>query len=452
MKKLPWFFTGILLFPPSLVIIPSPSMPFPRLMLYILLFVTLFKEKNWIKQFKQFPFKVPLIILFFLLLCVGLFDERLTLFLQLYRPVTYFLENFFIVFLTFYYVKNINDGLYVFDFIVKLFLLFAIYGMLNYVTRNNEYSAYIASLYGTHDFANDNMITGIKRFRVSSFAWHAIYYGYLVITVLLLETFMFTSLRLPKAKKVFYIIIGVALLINLFLLNSRTPILSLVVGAFIYITFAIKFTKKIAIVFFTIVIGAGAIFFIPKAQDVMMNTINIFTGRGNVKEDGSSMSMRQAQLRASEREFMKNPISGNGFEYITEGLGYSSEEKDRKSNKDLQGFESYYFKLLIEQGILGMVGNLILFVALIVWLVKQYLKVSTFGRKVIVFTSAATAAFLVFIFGTGDMGTFNVFMALLGICIRLVMLNDQRKVIYYSTVTREVLEPADSIGLSSQSI
>ncbi|PTQ99330.1 O-antigen ligase-like membrane protein [Mucilaginibacter yixingensis] len=430
-KKLLWFFAGVLLFPPAVTIISSPSVPFPRLMIYVLLTVTFIQQKKVFSELKLFVLKVPLLILFFLLLCIGLSDSRLNLFLQFYRPITYFLENFFIVFLTYYYIKSSNDALRIYDFLIKIFILFGLYGLSNYVTKNNEYNAFITNLYNSHDFANDNMITGLYRFRVSSLSWHAIYYGFLLMIMLLMETFMFTSVKIRQKNYVIYIFVAILLLVNLFLANSRTPILGLIAGALIYVLFAIKLTKKIAIFYAVIFAGIVSFAVLPKSAEIVLKTANIFTGRDAEKKgEGSSMKMRQMQLDASVRIFNQSPVTGNGFEYINENLGYSSDTKKSKSSKDLEGFESYYFKLLIEQGMLGIAGNLILFIVLIIWLIKKYFKVSQFGKKIIVFTISITIAFIIFIIGTGDLGSFLFFMSILGINIKLIELNDQRRVIY----------------------
>jgi hypothetical protein len=439
-KKLPWFFAGILFFPAGIIIIDTPSMPFPRLMIYVLLIVTIVKEKQFLPLFKIFPLKVPLIILFVLLLFVGLFDSRLDYFLKFYRPVTYFLENFFIVFLTFLYIKDVKDGLYIYNYLIMIFFFFTLYGISNYFTRQNEYNALISNVYDTVDFSNNNMIAGLARFRVSSFAFHAIFYGLLLNLIILLEMFVFTSTEIkPKKKKIIYVIIAFLLIVNLFLVNSRTPLFSLVAGAIIYILFAVKFTKKVAMTVAIILGGIITVAILPKSQQIIDKSVYMILGRSTQqKEDGSSIQMRQQQLDASINVFNRSPIFGNGFEYINENLGYKNERSQRSSANAFAGFESYSFKLLIEQGLCGIIGNIIFFLTAIIWLIKKYFKVSLFGRKAVVFTGAIITSFLIFILGTGDLGSFLFFMALLGVNLKLIVISDDKDAIYYSSNARNL--------------
>lgn len=428
-KKLNWFFVGILFFPPAVVIIPIPFMNFVTFSIFILLVVTFFQQKNAWAELMRFPLKISLLINLLLLLCIGLFDDRLNLYNQLYRPITYFLETFFVIFLTYFYIKSEKDALLAFDFLIKLFIAFTLYGILNSITKHNEYYSFVVDSYGGRDFANDNMLTGIERFRVSSFAWHAIYYGFLVIMMILIEIFLFTA-GIAKKKNAIYYIVFFLLFINLFLVNSRTPLFALAAGASIFILFAVKFTKKIVVIFAILVLGIVASLLIPKASDIIDKSIGTLTGREVKKESGSSMTMRQKQLDASEQIFSQSPILGHGFNYITEGLGYSSDQSKRTSTKDFAGFESYYFKLLIEQGLFGIVGNIIFFLAIVFWLIKSYFFLNPLGKKAVVFSISITVAFLIFIIGTGDLGSFPFFMAILGISMKLVTLSDKRKIVY----------------------
>jgi hypothetical protein len=435
-KKLPWFFGGILFFTSGIVLINTPSMPFPRFMTYLLLIVTIIQQKGMYSEFKNFPLKVPLIILLIAFLLIGLFDSRLNYFLTFYRPITYFLENFFIVFLTFVYIKTEKDALKIYDFLIKIFILMALYGFSNYITKQNEYNAYISTVYNTRNFANDYMITGIQRFRISSFTFHAIFYGFLLNIILLMEIFMFTGTDMKK-KKVLYSIIAGMLVINLMLVNSRTPLFSLFAGASVYVLFAINFTKKIVIIVASVVVGFAAIAILPNSK-IIDKTVAIMTGRPSEKEDGSSLQMRQEQLDASVRVFNQNPVFGNGFDYITENLGFSSDVNKHTSNKEFRGFESYYFTLLIEQGLCGIIADIIFFTVAITWLIRQYFKVNQFGRKVVVFTAAIIVSFLIFILGTGDLGSFPFFMGVFGINLKLITLCNDSNSVYVVLETTEI--------------
>jgi hypothetical protein len=137
--------------------------------------------------------------------------------------------------------------------------------------------------------------------------------------------------------------------------------------------------------------------------------------------------MRDAQLAASFLLFNKSPYFGNGFGYISEDLGFSGKGTSTTKVDELYGFESYMYKLLIEQGIAGIVGNLIFFGTIFSFLIKVRKKVSDYGRSIVYITISMCITFLFFIFGTGDLGAFMFFMALLGVNFRVIILSKKQE-------------------------
>lgn len=423
-KKLPWFFAGILFFPPAVLLIESPHIPFYKFTLYCLLIVTI-KDFKWVSAFSYHPLKKALLLMFIAYLTIGLLDSRLSLFYKIYKPINYFIENFLSIFLTWYYVKTIRDVKYLYDKFLWFFIAFTIYGISNYLTRENEFYNLIVSGFGGRNFANDNMVTGIDRFRVSSFTWHAIYYGFLLCIILLLEIFLLTATKIRKDRRVKHIILVILLLVNLFMVNSRTPLFAFLLGAVVYVFFAFSFQKKIKILLVGFIIFIGAISYVPSVSKLFDESIKTFTSDGS-DLSGSSVEMREMQLAASLIIFNRSPVYGNGFDYITENLGYSSEENERKTDSDLMGFESYIYKLLIEQGIIGIVSNIIFIILLVYWLLKSFSQVNYLGKKIIIISIACLMSFISFIIGTGDLGSFLFFMSFLGINIKVIDLCKKR--------------------------
>src|SRR5699024_5633651 len=137
-----------------------------------------------------------------MLLLVGIFDSRLNIFLKFYRPISFYIENFLVVFLTYLYIKSEEDLLFVYRKILLFLTIMCIYGLSNYITQSNEYYSFIVSSYGGRDFASDNMQVGSDvRFRISSVTWHAIYYGFVLSTSLLLSVFVFLNVKLNKVDR-----------------------------------------------------------------------------------------------------------------------------------------------------------------------------------------------------------------------------------------------------------
>jgi hypothetical protein len=424
-KKLPWFFAGILFFPPAVVILQTPFVPFYRLMVYSLLMVAIIEKGNFFYELYKFPLRNALLFLLLLLLIVGVFDPRLSLFLKVYRPFYYYVENFFIIFLVYYYIRDYKDLQYLYDKIVFFLFLFALYGISNFLTQQSEYYNFIVKVYGGRNFAESNMANGVDRFRITSFSWHAIYYGFLINMVVLMQIFVLNALQVKSIKKWLYLIILFLLLINLLLVNSRTPLFSLLAGVCIFITLGVSKSQKLKITFLATIILIFAVNFIPSASRLFNESINTFSDKGS-KLEGSTLEMREVQLAASFIEFSKSPIVGNGFGYIVENLGYSSESDERSSDSDFYGFESYIYELLIEQGTAGITGNFILFIIISFFLIKSSFSDYSIVSKLAVSSLAMFASFLLFIFGTGDLGAFTFFMAILGINIKSIRLYKER--------------------------
>lgn len=422
-KKLTWFLGGVLFFPPAVVLIKSPFITFSKFTLICLLVVT-FKDFKWLALYKNFPFRKAMLVMLISSLIIGMTADGVSFFYAIYKPLNYFLTNFFVLFLTWYYIKDLKDVRFIFDRLFFFFILFAVYGISNYITKENPYNSIITEGFSVvRDIANENMSVSAERFRISSFTWQAILYGLLLDLIIFIELFLLTSnTRLSSQSRITHIIVLVFLLINLLMTNSRTPVFALLIGGIIYFLLGLNFKYKlwtliVSTFFFIIAISVSTQFaeFVDKAMYTFSNDQTAY-------EQGSSVSMREGQLDASLLIFARSPVHGYGFDYIQEGLGFSSDTNKRKSENDLFGFESYVYKLLIEQGSIGIIANIVFAVMVFAWLFKMLNKVNLDGRKAIYITMAMFIAFIAFIIGTGDLGSFTFFMAVLGINVKLIML------------------------------
>ena len=124
-KKLPWFFAGILFFPPSVIILESPYLDFQTFILSSLLCATFINVK-WFSDFKTFPFKITLLFVFIAYLLIGLIDSRLNFFYKIYKPILLFFRFFSILFVVGFYVKNYKDLNYIYNKLLLFFSLFTI--------------------------------------------------------------------------------------------------------------------------------------------------------------------------------------------------------------------------------------------------------------------------------------------------------------------------------------
>ena len=86
----------------------------------------------------------------------------------------------------------------------------------------------------------------------------------------------------------------------------------------------------------------GLVLSMSQFSEIITATLGIFKSN-DTQVTGSSIDMRERQLKASYKLFKMSPVSGNGYNYITETLGYSSDlsEQQNMADDDLEGLESF---------------------------------------------------------------------------------------------------------------
>ncbi len=409
--RLMWFFTGIMFFQHRITLFTSPTeMGFHRFMVFSLLLPELANFKKSVIEFRKFPLFYPLVIVFVGFLLIGLFDTRINFFLQLYRPIDLYIQTFLVIFLSYHNFKEEEDWPRLVKYFAICSIVLCLYGFYNFLTKTNPYDNLISKSFNSLSSFDFYKNIFDERFRINSFVDHPIYYGYLLGILFLLS---FNAI-LEKQNKltVLYLLSIVMTFINLLMTNSRTPLISFLLGMALFILMSLHLKLKIQIALLAILFCCG-IYTIPSVRDKINNTIDIFQKDGS-QISGSSLKMREMQLEASYLLFEKKPISGNGFYYIEETLGYSSDEDKSMSSNDLQGFESYFYIIIIEQGIIGIFLNLIFFGALILYFFKRKIVSIEFSGIGL----AITLMFLVFSIGTGTLGSWIITMSIIGIIIK----------------------------------
>lgn len=419
-RKVIWLLGGIIFFPHSIAVTDQPfDMTFHRLFIYTLLVDTIITKSSIWPELKKMPAATALALVFIANLMTGIFDEGIGIFLKVYRPVTYFIENFLILFLAYVHINKAEEVISVYKKYIIFLFIFGLYGLSNYITKSNEYYNLLELYFGTSNFANANMYEYLSRFRVSSFAFHAILYGLLLCIGVLIFFFLYYY-HFAKKLKVFSLVILLLLFVNLLLVNSRTPFICLIAGFSIFYLFALHWRAKFQIVLIGAVLFFTSGLFLEDYQETMLASIDVFSSREQ-QVVGSSLEMRKEQLDASYDLFQLSPLTGNGFQYTGEVLGYSANKTRNMAPEELRGVESYLFKLMIEQGLFAILANFYFFFSLLYFFYKKSKNI--FSQKLSLLGFAMLVAFLLFIFGTGDLNSFPFFMILLGVTVKGVQLS-----------------------------
>lgn len=417
-NRLVWFFTGLLFFQDRIIILESPTVVnFNRLLIYVLFMAELLNPPKLWAELKAFPLIRSLTIVFLGFVSIGIFDDRHDVFLNLYRSIDLFVQTFFVIFLCYVNLKENADWEKLIKFFMISSIILCLYGFFIFVTKLNPVDVFITKTYNSVSFY-DQYVDLEERFRINSFVTHPIYYGYLTGALFLLGTYGFVYIR---KLKWLCLLAMIFLFLNLLLTNSRTPLFAFVFGLFIFIYFLLKNVSTIRIALIGLCVGVG-LYNVPIVQQKVDNVLDIFEPGGGKVTDGSSLKMRNMQLAVSYDEFLKSPIFGNGFYYINETLGYSSDSEKTTSSDNFEGFESIIYELLIEQGLVGIITNIIFFTS-----VARYFLINKYVNRI--FTGLGLGIlvmFIIFSVGTGTLSSEIITMALLGIIIKFIELEHAR--------------------------
>lgn len=332
--------------------------------------------------------------------------------------LTYFLRilitQFLFVFVL-WQTLNIPNSLKIFvkRFFALLIIIYG-YGIFEYLTNSNPILSYISSLIPP-EYSQDKLyfnplnIRG-GRNRLQSLFSISILYG--VASVIFLSLIIqLKELRINIfSNKLIYILLISLTLFGVYLSNSKTPLigLPLVLAPLIF--------KKNSIIIFPLFLFFT--FILVEFVDIQsinhifdFKTINV---KNNNNSEGSTANMRLIQLEVSYKAFLNNPIIGNG-------LRYSSILASK--NSSLLGAESVWFKLLIEQGVFGLIS----FIYLIFSFIKESLKLKILKSNLI----GLTISFFLMVSIT-DVG-FDIFYIVFILIHRLVDLKQTNKNVVIST-------------------
>lgn len=245
------------------------------------------------------------------------------------------------------------------NFTIKTILFFSlivcINGLIEVTTKQNILLMLLikSGIYSPETTIITEVRYGLKRAQ-SIFQMHTSLGGFCLITF----TFLF---YLKKYLNYNYRYIGlciVMLIMCLFFTGARSAIIGLAISFMTFISIKdLKSTK-----------GFFGIFALFGLLIIFQNYINEIFGsivNSNNADIGSSADMRDTQFTICTYYFLQSPIIGNGISYIWEtALTY---------DKDIFGAESMWLPLMVDQGILGIVATLVIYLSMLIFLYRQSL-------------------------------------------------------------------------------
>lgn len=143
-------------------------------------------------------------------------------------------------------------------------------------------------------------------------------------------------------KKQLTLLICILLLVaGVFMSNSKTGLLGLVVMIFAIYKPKDVFKPQYIIPLVIIIVGVFVMF-----PDYLLNFTSLFDEDAAEEGSGSTVAMRQVQFNVAIGMFEQSPLFGNGLGSISALMKYGN-------NADILGSESSWMKILPERGLLG---------------------------------------------------------------------------------------------------
>lgn len=322
------------------------------------------------------------------------------------------ISNFIFVWMLWFCIGDIKDIKRLTKYLTIAFVFICSYAFLEKAIGENPLINYEISLNKNGDaskiiewqYLDDSRNVGG---RIQSVFFHPIGSGGVFALMFIFFTFMYMQYRrlMPKQTYMFAYVI-ICSFICVWFSNSRGPLIFLICGSMALVNFKNKS-------FYGMVILAVFLFVLlfDYISPYLDNIFSLFDTKAQQRVGGSDISMRLMQLDAAFTIFLEHPWFGNGIkslEYIPNQTQVSN----------LLGLESCWFRLLVQQGILGIIS----FIYLITSLFKSGCG-ST--KKTVVFL---TAAYLIFNTVTSIPGFLNyLFYMVIFILIKLSTINNFSK-------------------------
>ena len=375
-----------------------------QILIYAFL-LSLLREKGIKRKFISYPLTGISLLLFVIHLLVGLMDERINLVSSINRPIATFSETYLCFFLGYVSLDKFSDMRFFIQKLILLLVPILIWGLITFVLQANPYYDLITlTMSGQVGIWSGLQLRG---YRVCSFLSNPIVYG-AVMGAMWLVLFIFWN---PKSK-ILKNFVHILFLINILLSNSRTGIVTTVLLAVIYFTFLYNVNLKkllkvgvICLLLFTVAYS------IPPLQRSIDHTYDLYvTGGDNVA--GSNMELKETQLYASTVWFLEKPLFGHGFGFFDEELGGYDEG-------GIAGMEGYVYELLIEQGVIMIIG-----VCIFVCLFLLYCVEARSYKVLKCLCASLFISLFFFICATGRFGNvFEYYALIIGLVLKLIQMS-----------------------------
>lgn len=329
---------------------PAISLSLAIDIIIILYFLTLYKHKGSNKFFLKWPF----LLVFFSNVISTLFADvsGLSVYTQSIRLM---IQSFLFPYILFSVINDYYDVKLAIKSFVCVFLIMCSYGIIEKLLGYNPIMTWEFSII-PNQYAIDKIYTGLTRdgqIRGQSLFPISISYGaFCIASLSFLYYLIIQKVKIVYVSRFFIFVFLLLAVFGIYCSNSKTP---LVAVPFFILPFILK--NKLERIQYGILILLVFLFVIFWGSYFVNSLYSMINSDSTDFKGGSSVQMRLMQLDISYKTFLKSPFIGNG-------IRYSSEVLAKTKSDEILGAESIWFKLLIEQGILGIVAYISIYIAI----------------------------------------------------------------------------------------
>ena len=245
------------------------------------------------------------------------------------------------------------------NFTIKTILFFSLIvcvnGLIEVATKQNILLMLLikSGIYSPDTTIITEVRYGLKRAQ-SLFQMHTSLGGYCLITF----SFLFYLKKYINYNHKYIGLCVVMLIMCLFFTGARSAIIGFAISVMTFIS--IKDVKSAK--------GFFGIFALLALPILFQNYINEIFGsivNSNNANIGSSADMRDTQFTICTYYFLQSPIVGNGISYIWEtALAY---------DKEILGAESMWLPIMVDQGTLGIIATIVIYLSMVIFLYRHKL-------------------------------------------------------------------------------
>lgn len=428
-KRLCFYFLGILYVPATIDIIPQSM--FMGHYFYVSMFILsmIIYNEFKLKTFTSCPLFSIIGWVFISYLLIGLFDERISTPLSIYRAIHAFCGSYFLFYLGWVSINQKDrkykflgsipghDGDYsiLFRTILPLTLLMTLYGLYTGLTHTNP----ILDAVGLEDrFLMESNEGTYREFRVTAMCISSSVYGLACATLFLCSFF-----TIKRKTALRWLALGL-LLINLTLCATRAAIIPFIIGLFVFIIIHKGITGFLRTL---IIIIVAALFILPlllpsyvtdylsQVADSISDVI-LPSESGSSKYGGSSLDAREIQIVTAMEYLKEKPFFGHGFGYYGEVLSQGEKVEG------LLGMESYLCFMGVERGLVNFCTEIIFYICCFYYFIKNRVYNKLYADLGI----ALLSMFIPFLLFAWVGGCWFFFMPILGYMAKVVSLSKFR--------------------------